>query len=138
MNPGGQRIAAMLSAARTIAVVGLSDDPARTSHRIAAYLQAAGYRIIPVNPRIEGVLGERAYPRLGDVEAPIDIVNVFRRPAQIPPLVDDALQKRPGAFWMQAGVSHPASARRLEEAGIAAIQNLCIKVAHRRLAEAPQ
>ena len=138
MRIENQKIAAILSAAKTIAVVGLSDDSARTSHRIAAYLKEAGYRIIPVNPRIERSLGERAYPRLGDVEAPVDIVNVFRRPAEIPPLVDDVLKKRPGAFWMQAGISHPASARRLEDAGIATIQNLCIKVAHRSLAETPQ
>lgn len=137
MNPDSRAIADILSAAGTIAVVGLSADPSRTSHRIAAYLQEAGYRVVPVNPNVERVLGEKAHSRLGEIEERVDIVNVFRRSGEIPALADEALKKRPRAFWMQKGVPHPAAARRLEVAGIASIQDLCIKVAHRGLAPTP-
>lgn len=138
MNPDSRAIADILSTAATIAVVGLSADPSRASHRVAAYLREAGYRVIPVNPNIERALGEKAYPRLGEIGERVDIVNVFRRSEEIPPLAEEALRKRPRAFWMQKGVSHPAAARRLEEAGVAAIQDLCIKVAHSGLAPAPR
>ena len=138
MNPENQTIAHILSAAETIAVVGLSDDPARASHRIAAYLQEAGYRVIPINPRIESALGEKAYPHLGEVKERVDIVDAFRRSEEIPSLVDETIQKRPRAFWMQKGISHPAAAHRLEDAGITAIQDLCIKTAHRELAQTPR
>ena len=138
MNPENQMIAHILSAAETIAVVGLSDDPSRASHRIAAYLKEAGYRVIPINPRIESALGEKTYPSLGEVKERVDIVNAFRRSQEIPSLVDEAIQKRPRAFWMQKGISHPASARRLKDAGITTIQDLCIKTAHRELAQTPR
>ena len=101
MNPENETIASILSAAETIAVVGLSDGPARASHRIAAYLQEAGYRVIPINPRIESALGEKAYPSLGEVKERVDIVNAFRRSQEIPSLVDETIQQRPRAFWMQ-------------------------------------
>ncbi len=138
MNPENQTIASILADAETIAVVGLSDDPARASHRIAAYLKEAGYRVIPVNPRIESALGEKAYPSLGEVKERVDIVDAFRRSQEIPSLVDETIQKRPRAFWMQKGIAHPASAHRLEDAGITTIQNLCIKTAHRELAQTPR
>ncbi len=138
MNPENETIASILSAAETIAVVGLSDDPSRASHRIAAYLKEAGYRVIPINPRIESALGEEAYPSLGEVKERVDIVNAFRRSEEIPSLVDDALKKRPRVFWMQKDIAHPASARRLEDAGITTIQDLCIKTAHGNFAQTPQ
>ena len=139
MSPENQMIAHILSAAETIAVVGLSDDPSRASHRIAAYLQEAGYRVIPINPRIESALGEkRPIQALGKVTERVDIVNAFRRTEEIPSLLDEAIQKRPRAFWMQKGISHPAAAHRLEDAGITTIQDLCIKTAHRELALTPR
>ncbi|MEE9274146.1 MAG: CoA-binding protein [bacterium] len=135
MNPTEDRLAALLSRARTIAVVGLSDLPHRTSHRIASYLQAAGYRIVPVNPRVREVLGERAYPRLAEVEEAVDIVDVFRRREAIPSLAEEFLEmpERPAAFWMQKGLSEGESARRLEASRVEVVQNMCIKTAHRRL-----
>jgi len=135
MNPGERRLAEILENARTIAVVGLSGDPGRTSHRIAAYLQAAGYRIIPVNPEAGEALGEKSLPSLLDIEGPVDIVNVFRRPAHIPAVAEDFLRMRarPGVFWMQKGIAHPRSARRLEAAGAEVVQDLCIKTLHRLL-----
>ncbi len=138
MNPEDQILASILAEAETIAVVGLSDDPSRTSHRIAAYMQEAGYRVIPINPGIESALGEKAYSSLGEVTGRVDIVNVFRRSEEIPALVDEAIEKRPRAFWMQKGISNPASARRLEDAGVTTIQNLCIKTTHRELAPSPR
>ncbi len=137
MNPADKTLASILAEARNIAVVGLSNDPERTSHRIAKYIQDAGYRVIPVNPRIDSVLGEKAYASLGDVTECVDIVNVFRRSEEIPALVDDAIEKRPCAFWMQKGIAHPASARLLEDAGITTIQDTCIKTAHRELTQSP-
>ena len=138
MNPENQMIAHILSAAETIAVVGLSDDPSRASHCIAAYLQEAGYRVIPINPRIESALGEKAYPSLGEVTERVDIVNAFRCSEEIPSLLAETIQKRPRAFWMQKGIAHPTSAHRLEDAGITTIQDLCIKTAHRELALTPR
>ena len=138
MNPDNETLASILDEAETIAVVGLSDDPARTSHRIAAYMQEAGYRVIPINPRIESALGEKAYSSLREVPERVDIVNVFRRAEEIPALADEAIEKRPRVFWMQKGIAHPASARRLEDAGITTIQNLCLKTAHRELTQTPR
>ena len=138
MNPEDKTLASILAEAETIAVVGLSDDPSRTSHRIAAYMQEAGYRVIPINPRIESALGERAYSSLDEVTGRVDIVNVFRRSEEIPALADEAIERRPRAFWMQKGISNPASARRLEDAGITTIQNLCIKTVHRELTQTPR
>ncbi len=138
MNPSKSRIDSILSAAETIAVVGLSDDTARASHRIAVYLKEAGYRVIPINPKIQCVLGEKAYARLGDVEEHVDIVNVFRRSEEVPSLLEETLKKRPAAFWMQKGISHPESAHVMESCGITTIQDLCIKVAHRNLTRTPR
>ena len=138
MKPENEKLASILAEAGTIAVVGLSDDPSRTSHRIAAYMQKAGYRVIPINPRIDSALGEKAYPNLSELDERVDIVNVFRRSEEIPALVDEAIEKRPRAFWMQKGIAHPAAARRLEDAGVTTIQNLCIKTAHRELAQTPR
>lgn len=135
MNPDSRRLAEILANARTIAVVGLSDDPSRASHRIASYLQGAGYRIIPVNPEAAEVLGEKARRSLAEIDEPVDIVDVFRRPAHIPPVAGETLRmkRRPGAFWMQKGIAHAECARKLEEAGIEVVQDLCIKTAHRLL-----
>ena len=135
MNPDDYTLESILAEAKTIAVVGLSDDPARTSHRIAAYMQEAGYRVIPINPGIKSALGEKAYPCLNEVKWRIDIVNVFRRSEEIPALVDGAIEIHPRAFWMQKGIAHLASALRLEDAGITTIQDLCIKTAHRELTQ---
>lgn len=125
----------LLGRARTIAVVGLSDKPERDSHEVARYLQGQGYRIVPVNPMLSEVLGERAYPSLSAIPAdvPIDIVDIFRRSDQVPPVVEEALARSPQAIWMQLGVEHAEAAARAEARGIPVVQNLCIMVQHRRL-----
>ena len=91
----------LLRSAKTIAVVGLSDNPLRASHGVSAYMQSQGYRIIPVNPNYDYVLGEKSYPSLNDVPEKIDIVNVFRRPEYVPGIVDQAIQLGIPAIWMQ-------------------------------------
>ena len=129
----------LLGSARTIAVVGLSDKPERDSNEVARYLQAQGYRIVPVNPMLAEVLGERAYPSLSAVPADIriDIVDIFRRSDQVSPIVDEALARGVKAIWMQLGVEHPEAADRASARGVSVYQNLCIMVQHRRLRVPP-
>lgn len=130
---GDEEIRALLTSARTIAVVGISPKPDRDSHRVAAYLQARGYRIIPVRPAQAEILGEKAYPSLADIPGPVDIVDVFRRADQIPAHAEEALRLRPRAFWMQEGIEHPEAAERLRRSGIDVVMNRCIMREHARL-----
>jgi len=123
----------LLRSARTIAVVGLSPKPERDSYRVAAYLQARGYRVIPVRPALAEVLGEPAHPSLNDVPAPVDIVDLFRSPEQILPHAREALRLRPRAFWMQEGIENAEAAALLTAAGIDVVMNRCIKREHERL-----
>jgi len=121
----------ILQHARTIAVVGLSDNPLRPSHGVAAYLQSQGYRVIPVNPEIKGALGEKAYPSLLDVPEKIDIVDIFRRPEFVEEVVDQAIQLKVSAVWMQEEVIHERAAQKARAAGIFVIMDRCILVEHR-------
>lgn len=130
-DDGGLR--ALLRGARTIAVVGLSSDRSRTSHRIARYLQGVGYRIIPVNPRETEVLGERAVPSLLELPGPVDLVDMFRRSDQVGVHVDEAIRVRAPAVWLQQGVIDEAAARRAHAAGLAVVMDRCIMVDHGRL-----
>jgi len=123
----------LLTDAKTIAVVGLSADPARDSHAIAAFLQRAGYRILPVNPIISSVLGERSCPDLDHLPELPDIVDIFRRPEHVPNIVEAAIRIGTKAVWMQLGVGHGAAARRASEAGLHVVVDRCILVEHRRL-----
>src|SRR2546421_10918340 len=100
----------ILTSARTIAVVGLSANPHRPSHGVARYLQRAGYRIIPVNPNLKDVLGERAYPGLRDIPQPVDVVDVFRRSEVVGPILHEAIAIKAGAVWLQDGVVHEGAA----------------------------
>ena len=127
------RVAAILGEARTIVVVGLSARRFRPSHGVAEYLQRAGYRIIPVNPKIAEVLGERSYASLDEVPEPVDIVDIFRRPEHVPAIVEAAIRKGAKTIWMQEGVVHEDAARRAESAGLAVIMDRCILKEHRRL-----
>ena len=126
----------ILLSARTIAVVGLSGKRYRPSYGVSEYLQKAGYRIIPVNPRETEVLGEKAYPDLDSVPEPIDIVDIFRRSEFVPDIVEAAIRKGAKVIWMQEGVVHEAAARRAEEAGLTVVMDRCILKDHRRLAHA--
>jgi len=129
------RIAGILSAARTIAVVGLSGKRFRPSYGVAEYLKRAGYRIIPVNPNEKEVLGEKCYPDLDSVPEPVDIVDIFRRSDYVPAIVDAAIRRGAKLVWMQESVVHEAAAQRAEAAGIAVVMDRCILKEHRRLVD---
>lgn len=123
----------ILATTRTIAVVGLSDKPDRPSHAVAAYLQQQGYRIIPVNPNLAEVLGEKAYPSVRDIPEPVDVVDIFRRAEDVPPIVEDAIAKGAKVVWMQLGIINEVAAARADAAGLKVVMDTCIEVAHRAL-----
>jgi predicted CoA-binding protein len=134
--PDRSHLAELVGNARRIAVVGLSRKPERPSHGVAAYLQQAGYTIIPVHPAGGVTLGEPVHPDLRSAAAaagPIDIVNIFRRSEHIPVLLEQLLEVRPQLVWMQVGIRHAEVARKLEEAGIAVVMDRCLAVDHQFL-----
>ena len=133
MTPEALR--ALLQEVKTIAVVGLSPKPWRASHQVALYLQQAGYRIVPVNPEHDVVLGERSYPSLTAAAAagPIDVVDVFRRSEFVGPIVDEAIALKPRLIWLQVGVVDEAAAARATAAGIPFIMDRCLMVDHQLL-----
>jgi predicted CoA-binding protein len=117
---------------KTIAVVGLSSNPERDSHRVAGYLQSQGYHIIPVNPVIEEALGEKSYPDLKSVPGPIDLVDIFRRSDQVMPVVDEAIEVGAKYIWMQDGVINEEAKAKAEAAGIPVVMNDCALRQHLR------
>ena len=121
----------LLKRVRTIAVVGLSNKPLRPSHGVSLYMQQQGYRIIPVNPRIESALGEKAYASLADVPEKIDLVNIFRRSEFVPEIVEQAIALGVPALWMQEDVVHEKAAERARQAGIFVVMDRCILKEHR-------
>ncbi len=124
-------ISDLLKRAKTIAVVGLSSSPLRPSYGVAAYLQQHGYRIIPVNPKIKGALGEKSYATLLDVPEKIDIVDVFRRPEFVPEVVDRVIELKVPVIWMQEDVVHEEAAEKARRAGIFVVMDRCILKEHR-------
>jgi predicted CoA-binding protein len=123
----------ILIVGRTIAVVGLSDKPDRDSYRVAAYLKQHGFKIIPINPKVAEVLGEKAYASLRDVREPVDIVDVFRKPEVVPGVVEEAILIGAKAVWMQKGIVHNTAADKARQAGLKVVMNKCIMVEHRGL-----
>jgi hypothetical protein len=130
-SPQPDAIADLLKRAKTIAVVGLSNRPLRPSHGVSAYMQTNGYRIIPVNPTINEALGEKVYASLLDVPEKIDIVNIFRRPEFVEEAVDQAIQLKVPAIWMQEEVINQKAAEKARKAGIFVIMDRCILKEHR-------
>jgi predicted CoA-binding protein len=124
----------LLKKYRTIAVVGLSSNPMRPSFGVTEYMQEAGYRIIPVNPNETEVLGEKSYARLEDVPEKIEIVNVFRRAEDVPPVVESAIRVGAKVVWMQSGIENEAAAEKALAAGLVVVEDACILVEHRRRA----
>lgn len=120
---------------RTVAVVGISAREDRPSYRVAKYLQEQGYRIIPVNPRESEVLGERCYPDLCSAPGPVEIVDIFRRPRDVPRVVAEAVYVKAKVVWMQEGIVHEAAARRARRAGMEVVMDRCMKVEHGRMLE---
>jgi predicted CoA-binding protein len=128
------RVLNLLSKAKTIAVVGISDDQSRPSYGVAQYLQSRGYRVVPINPQLKEVLGETAYPSLGEAakHEKIDIVDVFRRPEAVPAIVDEVLELGIPALWLQETVIHEEAAEKARKAGIFVVMDRCILKEHRR------
>ena len=122
----------ILETYKTIAVVGLSSSPWRASLGVSKYMQASGYRIIPVNPNETEVLGQKAYPSLDDVPEPFEIVNIFRRSEYVPGIVEAAIRRHARVIWMQESVIHEAAAQRAREAGLDVIMDCCILKEHMR------
>ncbi len=123
----------ILTEAKTIAVVGASKNPEKDAHRIPKYLQQHGYRIIPVNPTADVILGEKAYKSLSDVKEPYDVVDIFRPSEDVPPIVDEAIRGPAKVIWMQLGIENDAAAKKAERAGKIVVQNACMMVAHRAM-----
>ncbi|MGB8474228.1 MAG: CoA-binding protein [Candidatus Acidiferrum sp.] len=125
-------ILTILKKYKTIAVVGLSSNPSRPSHGVGEYIQSAGYRIIPVNPNEQKVLGERSYARLEDVPEKIEIVDIFRRPEEVPPVVESAIKVGAKVVWMQLGIENAEAAERARAAGLIVVEDACILIEHRK------
>lgn len=127
-NPSRDEIKRILTESKTVAVVGLSDDPSKVSHSVSEAMQAKGYKIIPVNPKADTILGEKAYKSLADVPVPIDIVNVFRRPEFTPDIAREAVAAKAKTLWLQLGIANDEAAAVALEAGLNVIMDRCIKV----------
>ena len=123
----------ILLSATTVASVGLSSNQEKESYWIAAYLKEQGYRIIPVNPTATEILGEKAYPDLSSVPEKVDVVQVFRKPEDVPPVVEEAIKIGAKVVWMQEGISHEEAAKKAREAGLQVIMDACMRATHRRL-----
>jgi predicted CoA-binding protein len=129
---GADPVGEILNRYRTIGVVGLSSNPGRPSYGVSEYLQTAGYRIIPVNPNEREVLGEKSYARLEDASEKIEIVDIFRRPEEVPPAVEGAIRIGAKVVWMQLGIEHQAAAEKARTAGLVVVMDACIFVEHKR------
>lgn len=124
------QITEMLKKARTIAVVGLSDDPLRPSYGVSEYIQSQGYRIIPVHPTAKQVLGEKVYRSLREIPEKIDVVDVFRRPDAVPAIVDEVIELKIPVLWLQETVVHEEAAERARKAGVFVVMDRCLLKEH--------
>ena len=129
-NPSDSALKQLLTDATTIAVVGASSNAEKASYGIMQKLQSAGYKVIPVNPRETEILGERSYPSLADVPAPIDIVDVFRRAEDTPGIADEAVKVGAKALWLQTGIVSEDAAARAESGGLTVVMDACIGATH--------
>lgn len=134
-HPGDEGLRRILGQNKTVAVVGLSNKPDRPAHGVASYLKEQGYRIIPVHPREEQVLGEKAYPSLQEVPEPIDVVDVFVRADNTPPVAKDAVDVGAKVLWLQEDIVNDEARRIAEEGGLEVVMGICIKKTHARLGE---
>jgi len=123
----------ILKSSRVIAIVGLSSKPERPSYGVGDYLKEHGYKVIPVNPMEKEILGEVSYPDLKSIPEKVDVVDIFRRPEDVPPIVEEAIKIGAKAVWMQEGIINEAAAKRAEEGGLKAVMNKCMKKEHQKL-----
>jgi predicted CoA-binding protein len=126
-------IETILTTGKTVAIVGISPDPSRPSYGVASYLQAAGYRIVPVRPDGEEILGEKVYRALKDIPFPVDIVDVFRKPDAVPPIAREAVDIGAKVLWLQEGVGSPEGETIARDGGLEVVSNRCMLKEHRRL-----
>jgi uncharacterized protein len=136
-NPEDEEIKEILKDNQVVAVVGLSPKPDRASHQVAQYLQEHGYRIVPVRPKADEILGEKAFASLKDIPFPVDVVDIFRKVDAIPGIVDDAIAIGAKVVWMQLGLAENQSAQKAREAGLQVVMNKCMKVEHSRYFSGP-
>jgi len=132
-NPPSDAIKKLLQESKTIAIVGLSPKPDRASNDVAGYLKKNGYRIIPVNPGHDEILGEKSYASLSEIPEKIDIVDIFRRPEHVGPIIDEALKTDAPIVWLQLGIRNDEEAQKVVDAGRIVIQDKCIKQEHQHL-----
>jgi predicted CoA-binding protein len=132
-NPPPEEVVAVLQKYKVLAIVGLSPKSERDSHQVAKYMKENDYRIVPVNPGQKEILGEKCYPNLKAIPFPVDVVDIFRRPDAVPPVVDDAIDIGARVIWMQRGIVHNEAAERAREAGLEVVMDKCIKVEHMRM-----
>ena len=129
-NPPSEQVKAILAETKTVAVVGLSPKPERDSHKVAKYLKENGFVIIPVNPGQKKILGETCYRDLRAIPHPVDMVNIFRRPDAVPPIVNDAIAIKAKYVWMQLGIVHNEASKTARQEGLEVVMNKCIKIEH--------
>ena len=135
VNTPTEEIAQIFATVKTIAVIGLSPDPSKDSHRVAKYLQEAGYTIIPVYPKEEEILGCKVYRSLKEIEGPVDMVDIFRKPAAVGPVVEACIERGDvKVVWLQKGIVNNEAAEKARAAGMKVVQNRCAMVDHRALA----
>ena len=127
-----QTIEKILRMANTVATVGYSTDPEKPAHKVPEYLYSQGYRVIPVNPRVEEAMGEKGYASIADVPDAVDVVQIFRPSDEVGPIVDAAIAAGAKAVWMQIGITDDAAADRARAAGLEVVMNQCMKVQHTR------
>ena len=133
-NPDAQEIKEILSAYRSVAVVGLSHDEKKSSYQVAKYLKEHGFEIYPINPKYENILGKKCYPSLLAVPARIEIVDIFRRPSAVPEIVEEAVRCGAKVIWMQLGIVNNEAARRAREAGLKVVMGQCIMAEYKKMA----
>lgn len=132
MQASTAEITEILDKYRVVAVVGLSADPGRPSYRVAQYMQSHGYRIIPVNPACQEILGAKCYASLRDIPFPVEVVDIFRKVEAIPGIVAEAIEVKAKVVWMQQGLEDPLSAHKARQAGLAVVMDRCIKIEHQQ------
>ncbi len=131
-NATDEEVKRILAESKTIAIVGLSDNPERDSYRVASYLAAHGYEIIPVNPNATEILGKKSYPTLRDIPQQVDVVDIFRKPDAVPHIVDDAIKIGARVVWMQEGIAHNQAADKAREAGLQVVMSKCMMKEHKK------
>ena len=137
-NDHDRKMRDIFTSAKTIASVGLSSNPEKESFHVVFYLKEQGYRIIPVNPTATEILGERVYPNLSAIPEKVDVVQVFRKPEDVPPVVDEAIKIGAKVVWMQEGIVNHEAAQKAEEAGLQVVMDACMRATHKRLNSGPK